>query len=558
MTARLLTRLHAFAGARVLVLGEAMLDSYLYGEADRLSREAPVPIVELRERVDAAGGAANAAVNVAALGGRPWLVSARGADDEGDRLAASLGQAGVSTRHLLVRVDRTTLAKQRILARDQIIVRFDSGTDAALHADAEDELLERLRAAHGGADAVLVSDYAYGVVTERVIAGLAELQRERDLPIVVDARDPRRFRRLNVTAVKPNYAEAVRLLGEPETRGTEPRISQVGPSGNRLLDLTGASIVAVTLDADGAIVFERDQAPYRTYCRPHLNSRAAGAGDTFAAVLTLALATGASAPEAAELAQAAASVVVAKDGTATCSASELEESLSTVGKRLDSRERLASRVAYYRRAGRRIVFTNGCFDILHRGHIAYLNRAKALGDVLIVGVNSDDSVRRLKGAARPVNGLDDRLHVLEALSCIDHVVPFAEDTPAELLRIVRPHVFAKGGDYTLGSLPEAPLVAELGGNVQILPYVEDRSTTGIIERVRVLEARSGRERDASAVAAQDVGAETGAEPRAGVRPHGRTRARRRASHDSGAGTGRVEGAPHVVEALQAVPRSGEE
>jgi D-beta-D-heptose 7-phosphate kinase / D-beta-D-heptose 1-phosphate adenosyltransferase len=484
MTTRLVERLRAFRGTRVLVLGEAMLDSYVRGSAERLSREAPVPIVTLHERVDAPGGAGNTAVNVATLGGEPLFVSVCGRDAEGERLIAALASHGVATDDVLPGEARTTLAKERILADGQMLARLDSGSQAPIDAETEDDLIARLAAAHATADAVIVSDYDYGVVTPRIVAVLGELQAARPLPLIVDARDPSRYRRLRVTAAKPNYGEAVRLLGLRELRGTDARVHQIGSHGERLLELTGAQVVAVTVDTDGAFVFERGRPPYRTYSRPHSHSRAAGAGDTFVAALTLAIATGATSPEAAELASSAAAVVVAQDGTTACSARALEESISTVGKRIAERDRLAGRIAYLRSQGRRIVFTNGCFDILHRGHITYLNRAKALGDVLIVGVNSDDSVARLKGPTRPINGLDDRLHVLEALSCVDLVVPFEEDTPVELLRVVRPHVFVKGGDYSLDTLPEAPVVAELGGTVQILPYVEDRSTSGIIDRVR--------------------------------------------------------------------------
>jgi D-beta-D-heptose 7-phosphate kinase / D-beta-D-heptose 1-phosphate adenosyltransferase len=251
------------------------------------------------------------------------------------------------------------------------------------------------------------------------------------------------------------------------------------------------------VDTAGAFIFEADAPAYRTYARPQSESRAAGAGDTFVATLALALAARIAAPQAAELASAAAGVVVGKDGTSSCSFDELEASLSTAaGKRLDSLERLRVRIAYHREQGRRIVFTNGCFDILHRGHITYLSRAKALGDVLVVGVNADASVGRLKGPGRPINGLDDRLEVLEALSCIDLVVPFEEDTPDRLVRVIRPDVFVKGGDYTRESLPEAPLVESLGGTVQILPYIEDRSTTGVIERVRERDGQASERRAA--------------------------------------------------------------
>jgi D-beta-D-heptose 7-phosphate kinase/D-beta-D-heptose 1-phosphate adenosyltransferase len=252
--------------------------------------------------------------------------------------------------------------------------------------------------------------------------------------------------------------------------------------------------VAVTLDTEGALVFERGRPAYRTYARPTPPSRAAGAGDTFVAALALALAAGGHTPAAVEVASAAASIVVGTDGTSVCGQEQLSEYFTAVSKTLHSVDRLAARAAFHHEQGRRIVFTNGCFDILHRGHITYLNRAKALGDLLVVGINSDESVRRLKGSGRPINGLEDRVQVLAALSCIDHIVPFDGDTPEELIRAIRPDVFVKGGDYTIEQLPEAGLVEQLGGTVQLLPFVEDRSTTGIIERIRRAEyPRAGGE-----------------------------------------------------------------
>jgi D-beta-D-heptose 7-phosphate kinase / D-beta-D-heptose 1-phosphate adenosyltransferase len=481
---QLATLLSTLRGRRVLVVGEAILDSYLDGHADRLSREAPVPIVTLHDRVDAPGGAANAALNVATLGGRATFVSVVGDDDDARRLRRGLRDANVDSR-LIARRERATLAKQRLVAGGQMLVRFDTGTTDPVDADTEDELMRAITELHPGADAVIVSDYGYGVLTERVVTVLGELQARSPKVLVVDARDLRRYRSIGATAVKPNYGEAVRLLGEREVTDPRARARQLGGEGERLLEITGARIVALTVDSDGAFVFERGRPPYRTYARPRSHSRAAGAGDTFVATVALGLAADLSAPSAAELASAAAAVVVGKDGTSSCSAAELEQFLSTsVGKRLESRDALAARVAFHRRQGRRIVFTNGCFDIIHRGHITYLNRAKALGDVLIVAVNSDASVRRLKGSERPINALDDRLEVLEAMSCIDNVVSFDEDTPDALIRVVQPDVFVKGGDYAVERLPEAALVEQFGGDVKILPYIEDRSTTGVIARVR--------------------------------------------------------------------------
>jgi D-beta-D-heptose 7-phosphate kinase/D-beta-D-heptose 1-phosphate adenosyltransferase len=210
----------------------------------------------------------------------------------------------------------------------------------------------------------------------------------------------------------------------------------------------------------------------------------AGAGDTFTSTLALALAAGAAATQAAELASAAAAVVVGKERTAACTAQELREVLGALGKYVPDLTRLAARAEFYRRQGRTVVFTNGCFDILHKGHVSLLHRARALGDVLIVGVNSDAGIRRLKGPSRPINTLEDRVQVLAALGCVDHLIAFDEDTPCNLIRALRPQVFVKGGDYTRERLPEAPLVEELGGVVHILPSVEAHSTTGLIEKIQ--------------------------------------------------------------------------
>ena len=500
-TSTLPTLIDRFRSLRVLVVGEAMVDSYLRGSAQRLCREAPAPIVALREREHAPGGAANAASNLRRLGAEVSLLSVVGDDGDGRLLRESLIERGVAVDHLRSSPARRTLSKNRVVADGQLLLRFDEGTIDPLEPAEEDELVSRLEALYPGCDAIVVSDYGYGVLTPRVREALRDLQARLPRLLVVDAKDLRGYRHVGVSAVKPNYAEAIALLGEQPRDGLRVRLQQVAAKGRRLLRLTGARIVAVTLDAAGALVFETGAPPFRTYARPTGNSRAAGAGDTFVSALALGLAAGGTTPAAAELASAAAAIVVGKEGTAECSADELRAYLLAEGKYIDGIEPLAHAVALHRAQGRRIVFTNGCFDILHRGHITYLNRAKALGDVLVVAVNSDESVRRLKGSGRPINSLEDRVQVLGALSCIDHLVSFAEDTPEELIRVVRPDVFVKGGDYTHDTLPEAPLVEALGGSVQILPYVEDRSTTGMIERIR--EAGAAPE-DSSSVAG-DVG-----------------------------------------------------
>jgi D-beta-D-heptose 7-phosphate kinase/D-beta-D-heptose 1-phosphate adenosyltransferase len=467
---------------RVLVIGEAMLDSYLEGTSTRLCQEAPVPVVAVAGRTDVPGGAANVAVNATSLGARADLVSVIGSDAEGDVVREALKAHGISDIGVLTDPGRRTLAKQRVVADAQLLVRFDQGTTEALSDDIEAALLERLRALWQSCDAVIVSDYAYGVLTPRVVAEIARLQQRDPRLLVVDAKDLGAYRGVGVTAVKPNYAQVVALLGIEALRA-RTRPEGIIAVASELLDVTGAQLAAVTLDAEGGVVVERDRPPYRMFVRPSSNARAAGAGDTFVCAFTLALAAGALTPAAAELASRAAAIVVGKKRTAACSALELRESFGAGEKYLDA-ARLVPRVEYLRRQGLRIAFTNGCFDILHRGHITYLSRAKMLGDVLIVGVNSDSGVARLKGPSRPINRLEDRVEVLAALSSIDHIVAFDEDTPARLLEALRPDVFVKGGDYTIDRLPEAEVVEAYGGEVSILGFVEDRSTTGIIERIR--------------------------------------------------------------------------
>lgn len=471
-----------FADLRVLVVGDAMLDRYLQGRTRGICQEGPVPVVRLDACAEVPGGAANTAANVAALGSQVTLLSVAGDDADASALRAVLDRYEVNAA-LVTQRGRRTITKHRLTAADQLLARFDEGAPQRATPDVTHALIHRLAAGFVASDAVVVADYGYGTCGLEIIMTLERLQARAPRVLIVDARDLTRFRTVGATAMKPNYREAIALLGRPPADG-EDRASIVEQHAEALLDAAGAGTVVVTLDADGAIVLERGRAVHRLATRPVPARRAAGAGDTFTAALALALASGADAVTAAEVASAAAAVAVAKPLTATCHAEELQLGLAGAYKRLDGPEELAVRVQAHRRQHRRIVFTNGCFDLLHRGHVTYLNRAKLLGDVLVVAVNSDDSVRRLKGPGRPITPLEDRLQVLSALGCVDHVVPFAEDSPRALLRAARPDIYCKGGDYTEAMLPETDLVAELGIRLEFLSYVEDRSTTRIIDLIR--------------------------------------------------------------------------
>lgn len=482
-----------FSRLRVLVIGEAMLDSYSRGPARRICPEAPAPVVEIRSRQDFAGGAANAAMNAAALGARTSLLSATGDDAEAMLLKTILDAAGVSTKFLFRRASRTTLSKHRVLAGSQVVVRMDRGATAPLDASSEAILLDALDSLAPRCDAVLVSDYGYGVLTPRVIERLIELKRRHSWLVAVDSKDLPRFRELRPTIVKPNYREACVLLGSPaaecgDNDFSEDRFAALSGRGDEILQATGAQIAAVTLDSEGAILFERGRRPRRAPARAVNPAQPSGAGDTFLATFAAALAAAGEIGAATELAAAAASIVVAKENTAVCTPAELREAFAEESRPAVDLERLIELADDDRRRGRRIVLTNGCFDILHRGHIAYLHRAKRLGDVLIVGVNSDDSIRRLKGDSRPVNCLEDRLRVLAALSCVDRLIVFHEDAPHKLIQAVRPDVFVKGGDYSRETLPEAELVEAYGGRVELLPFIAGRSTTRLIDRI--IESRA--------------------------------------------------------------------
>ncbi|SDZ38907.1 rfaE bifunctional protein, domain I/rfaE bifunctional protein, domain II [Micromonospora pattaloongensis] len=484
-----------WSGRPVLVVGDPMLDDWHFTTSERLCREAPAPVLRLRDRQLAAGGAANTAVNLAALGGRSLLVAPVGADAGGDRLRDCLERAGVTDR-TVTQPGRPTPVKRRLLADDQIVLREDEGDAAGpLPDDGVRRLLRALRGAveeFGPRPALVICDYGLGALPEPARAWLVA-NRELFGTVTLDAHDLRPWRGLAPSAVTPSLAEAAHLLRRPSRPGD--RAATAAAWLPALRERTGAAVVAVTLDSDGAIVGDGDGQPHRTHADPAAASHAVGAGDAYLAALTLALAAAAPTPLGAETAQLAAAVTLGGPGTCVCDRDAL---FAAADPAVTDAVGLAARVRRRRAQGDRVVFTNGCFDVLHRGHVRYLEQAAALGDVLVVAVNSDESVRRLKGPDRPVNPVEDRVAVLAALSCVDHVVVFEEDSPADLIATVRPEVYVKGGDYPPELVPEAPLVRRLGGQVHCVGYVPDRSTSAIIDRIRAdasERAPSGTESD---------------------------------------------------------------
>lgn len=471
----------------VLVAGDVILDRWWTGGSTRLSREAPAPVVDVVDRVDAPGGAGNTALNLAALGARVRLVGVTGDDEAGERVRELLADAGVDTTGLVRDPTSATVTKTRIVADDQVLVRIDDGTPPALSPRLDGELATAFRRARLGADAVLVCDYGAEFLLGAVREHLEGEARTPDRPLtVVDAHDLTRWAGAAPHVVTPNEAEAALLLRHSRSwsgTGAGRAVSFVAAT-EQLLELSGASAVVVTLDRDGTVALRRDHDPFATHAHPAAEKFASGAGDTFTATLTAALSCGAPLESATALAQHAADVVVGRFGTAVCNSGDLAARVSVDGPVAASADELAALVEAERGDGRRIVFTNGCFDVLHRGHTSYLRQAKALGDVLVVAINSDDSVRRLKGRGRPINSETDRAAVLAALECVDVVTVFDTDTPIPLLERLAPDVYVKGGDYTPEMLAETAVVEAAGGEVRIVDYVADHSTTSLVERIR--------------------------------------------------------------------------
>lgn len=473
-----------FTGRRVLVVGDALLDAYLHGDATRICSEAPIPVVEARYRTDAPGGAANTAANVASLGGEVCFLSVIGADEASQTLRDELRARGVDDSNLIVDPDRSTVHKVRILADGQYLVRFDEGDARPLARDTRRRFLERFRGLFRAYDTIIVSDYHSGIVGPALIETLAELNAHSDKRVLLDSKKLLAFRHCPLSVVKPNHREAAATLGW--------RLERVGNKldelGSQIVRRLLAEWVVITLGEEGSAVFGRDGSFYRVLPRPVLNPQPVGAGDTYIAALSLALDTGGDIQTAAEIAAEAAAVATSRAGTSCVSQQELLQRLSQRGDLLADAADLLEQVQQYRYEGKRIVFTNGCFDILHAGHVSFLQQARALGDVLIVGVNSDDSVRRLKGETRPINNQADRVAVLAALEAVDHVVLFDEDTPERLISQLCPDVHVKGSDYSIEHLPEARIVESYGGQVVILPLVEGKSTTSIVRKIARLSS----------------------------------------------------------------------
>jgi D-beta-D-heptose 7-phosphate kinase / D-beta-D-heptose 1-phosphate adenosyltransferase len=464
-----------FSKARVLVVGDVMLDRYWSGDTERISPEAPVPVVRVRQMEERPGGAANVALNAAALGARVSLLGLAGADAEADVLQQQLDAAGIDCRLRRLAGVRT-ITKLRVLSRHQQLLRLDF--EQSFDAEAGAHLRADLQSLVHHADVLLLSDYAKGTLAG--IEELIALAHAARLPVLVDpkGRDFARYR--GATVLTPNQQEFEAVVGACTSEAELER------QARRLLLQLDLQALLITRGERGMSLIACEQPALHLPARALEVFDVTGAGDTVIATLATALAAGDTLADATVLANAAAGIVVGKLGAAVLSVTELGRSFAA-GRATDhgvlDREQLLAAVSAARARGERIVMSNGCFDLLHAGHVAYLRQARSLGERLLVAVNDDASVTRLKGAGRPINPLQRRMAVLAGLGSVDWVTGFAEDTPEALLALVRPDVLVKGGDYAADEVVGRELVESWGGSVAVLDLVEGCSTTAMLARV---------------------------------------------------------------------------
>jgi D-beta-D-heptose 7-phosphate kinase/D-beta-D-heptose 1-phosphate adenosyltransferase len=477
------------AQVRVLCVGDLMLDRYVYGAVERISPEAPIPVLRVEREVAMLGGAGNVVRNLGALGAASAFVSLIGDDAAGREVSHLLGQQDRVDHPPLLERGRATSIKTRFIAGGQQLLRADQETVVPVGGALERQIVEQTRALLDGSAVVVLSDYGKGVLSDRVVRGVIEAAREAGRPAVVDPKgaDYRRYR--GATVITPNRRELAAAANGPVAD-----IDAVVQTAADLLTACGIDSAIVTLGRDGMALVNRRGARHFATAPRHLGTEArevydvSGAGDTVVAAYAAALAAGASPDEAARLANAAAGIVVGKAGTAVVHATELIAELHAQDLRGGEAKLLGlaealDRLADWRARGLRIGFTNGCFDLLHPGHVRLLEQARTACDRLIVGLNSDDSARRLKGPDRPVQSEAARAVVLGSLATVDLIVVFDEETPIELIRAIRPEVLVKGADYTIEQVVGADLVRGYGGRVLLADLLEGHSTTATIARL---------------------------------------------------------------------------
>lgn len=485
-----------FVGTTILVVGDIMLDRYLSGDVARISPEAPVPVVRLARRWDAPGGAANVARNLSRLGVTARLAGLVGDDAEGHALRGAVDIECIQTA-LTISCERATTSKTRVLGHGQQLLRLDEEHVAPLSAGEFDSLRKGVARLLPGCGAVIISDYGKGVFLRReggdLCAEIIAMARAAAIPVLVDPKGEDWSRYAGADCVTPNMAEFRLACGLPSE--AHPDAGERRALAEGLCRTFGFARLLLTRGPKGMILYALGEEPQRIRAAVREVADVSGAGDTVIAALTACVARGVPWSESATVANAAAGVAVGKAGTAPVSSAELNEALrqGTDNPKLYALPALQNKLEEWRRSGERIVFTNGCFDLLHPGHVSLLRQAAALGDRLVVGLNTDASVRRLKGPERPVQNETSRALLLAALQVVDAVVLFSEDTPERLIHALCPDVLVKGSDYSVENVVGADFVLGRGGEVHLVDLVDGYSTTGLVRKMRPVQVRESSE-----------------------------------------------------------------
>lgn len=464
-----------FNKASVLVIGDLMLDRYWFGDAARISPEAPVPIVNIKQMDERPGGAGNVALNIAALGVNTTLIGITGKDDASRILMEQLAAAGVSHDvHCLANIP--TITKHRVISRHQQLIRMDF--EERFPAFDPTKIISYYTRNLADNNLVILSDYGKGTVA--CAPELIKLAKNAGVTILVDPKGADFSIYRGADVITPNYKEFETVVGVCHNE------QEIVTRGQQLLRQLDIKTLLLTRGERGMTLIRQHEEELHLPAHAREVFDVTGAGDTVIAILGAAIAAGATLPRAMMLANLAASLVVAKLGAATVSVPELHVALTgnavTTGGIVND-EQLMLAVSEARIKGKRIVFTNGCFDILHAGHVTYLQQAKQLGDLLIVAINDDESVKKLKGSGRPINNVEQRMIVLAGLGVVDWVISYHDDTPERLLKILQPDVLVKGGDYTVDQVVGADIVRTYGGDIRVLGVIKNLSTTSIIDRV---------------------------------------------------------------------------
>ncbi len=473
---RIYKAIHRFSELSILVIGDLILDEYIYGDVERISPEAPVQVVDVKHRVDALGGAANVAHNIIDLGAKAFVSGIIGDDEHGSLLEWELERKGINIDGVVRDNSRPTTKKTRVIAAGQHMLRLDQESRAPLSAELEQKIVHYLKDNKTRFDAVIVSDYAKGVVTDGLIRDIIEEGKGR--PILIDPKGMDFMRYRGATTITPNRKEIMAASG----------LSDLEKAALKFLKELELEVIFVTLGKDGIFLVEKGGGSVQIPAIAKEVYDVSGAGDTVISCLALSIAAGLTYYESAFLANMAGGIVVGKLGTATISRKELLNHLfferSLIPRKILEIPELIQYAGHLKSQGKRIVFTNGCFDIIHPGHIHLLKESKRLGDILIVAIDDNDSVRSLKGGDRPILNQFQRAQLISSLDCVDYVVIFSTNQLKELLEKIRPDVLTKGEDYAHKKVVGREIVENYGGRVVLVPFLEQSSSSQIIDNIR--------------------------------------------------------------------------